>query len=79
VFGRSSRSVEAIFSADKIPPAREDKIDQAERTCPADGSEKYLFRGGMTIFAEVGQEEAMDTKYRCDRSGTDRVPIKNES
>jgi hypothetical protein len=79
VIGRSSRSVEAIFSADKIPPATEDEINQAKRTCPAYGSEKYLFRGRMTISAENGQEEAMNTKYRCDHAWTDRVPIKKES
>jgi hypothetical protein len=65
VIGRSSRSVEAIFSADKIPPATEDEIDQAKRTCPPYGSEKYLSRGRKTISAENGQEKALDTKYRC--------------
>ena len=35
------------------------------RTCPACGSEKYMFRGRKKIPPEDGKPEAMETTYRC--------------
>ncbi len=56
-----------------------DEIQTARRSCPACGSEKYLFRGRKKIAAENGHAESMDTKYRCkacEHSWTEREAIK---
>jgi len=42
-----------------------DQNQTAKRTCPACGSGDYVFRGRKKIPAEPGQEESMETKYRC--------------
>ena len=56
-----------------------DEKQMARRTCPACGSEKYLFRGRKKILASEGQEEAMETKYRCkecEHAWKEQVPVK---
>ena len=53
--------------------------NQTGRTCPALGSENYLFRGRKKIPAEAGQEEAMETKFRCtvcEHVWKERAPVK---
>ena len=49
-----------------------DRNQTNSRTCPACGSDKYLFRGRKKTPAAVGQEEmmeVMETKYRCTACG----------
>ena len=41
------------------------EMQSAGRTCPACGSDKYLFRSRKKILAEPCKEEAVETKYRC--------------
>ena len=56
-----------------------DQKQTARRTCPACGSEKYLFRGRKKIAAEVGKLEAVETTYRCkecEHAWKERVPVK---
>lgn len=57
-------------------------MERTKRTCPECGADKYLFRGRKKIPAEAGQEEAMETKYRCEvceHVWTERVPVKKET
>lgn len=56
-----------------------DQSQPRKRTCRECGSDKYLFRGRKKISAEAGQEEAMETKYRCkvcEHIWTEREPVK---
>ena len=59
-----------------------DPKQPAQRTCPECGSDKYLFRGRKKIPAAAGQEEAMETKYRCtacEHEWKERTPINVQS
>jgi DNA-directed RNA polymerase subunit M/transcription elongation factor TFIIS len=42
-----------------------DQNQTIRQTCPACGSRDYLFRGRKIISSKPGQEETMETKYRC--------------
>jgi DNA-directed RNA polymerase subunit M/transcription elongation factor TFIIS len=51
----------------------------ARRTCPACGSDNYLFRGRKKIEAQDGKPEETETRYRCkecDHGWKERVPVK---
>ena len=56
-----------------------DDKQTARRVCQACGSERYLFRGRKKILAREGQQQAMETKYRCKECGhawKEQVPVK---
>jgi hypothetical protein len=40
-------------------------MEQPAKFCPKCGSGQYMFRGRKKIEAANGQEEAVETKYRC--------------